>query len=219
MGFLFRRDVIIPLIILFFLTLLFQTTTLEIDILKNFFDPQRGWFLKNSEPWKFLYLYGPIPALILAGGGLLVFLSGFFCERIKKYSREGLFLFLVMVVGPGLIVNVCLKDHWGRPRPRQTKEFNGKLSYHRIWQKGEAGVGRSFPSGHASTGFYLFTPYFILRKKRKGWAYLFLFAGIFSGILIGLARMIQGAHYITDIIWSGGVVYFTSLTLATFLSL
>ncbi|GAB6888269.1 phosphatase PAP2 family protein [Desulfothermus okinawensis JCM 13304] len=187
---------------------------MEITLSKYFFDPGRGWFLRNAQPWKFLYLYGPIPAIIMAGAGFLTFVSGFFIKKIKKYSRIGLYLFLVMVIGPGIIVNGILKGHWGRPRPRQTKTFNGKLPYRTFWQKGTSGMGRSFPSGHASVGFYLFTPYFVFRKKQKKWAYFFLTLGIGSGLLIGLARIIQGAHFITDIIYSGLIVYLTGLVTA-----
>ncbi|WP_461834543.1 phosphatase PAP2 family protein [Desulfothermus sp.] len=207
----------LPIIFFIFLSLILSSENIEVKLLKYFYDPTTGWFLKNSHPWDFLYHFGPLPAIFMAVGGFLAFLGGFFSERLKKYKRSSLFLVLVMIIGPGLIVNTLLKDHWGRPRPRQTKQFNGKLDYHPFWKKGKAGTGKSFPSGHASMGFYLFTPYFILRKKNKLLAYSFLTLGLCTGSLIGLARMIQGGHYITDILYSGLIVYLTAVIISRFL--
>jgi len=40
-----------------------------------------------------------------------------------------------------------------------------------------------------------------------------LAAGLLYGALMGLARMIQGGHFLTDVIWSGILVYLTGLSL------
>jgi len=211
-----KKKVLILLAVPIISIILFQTSNIEIRILKFFYSPTKGWFLRYSQPWEFIYTFAPIPGLLLAGGGLLTYVSSFFVKKLKKYSRYGLFLFLVMLIGPGLIVNTIFKDHWGRPRPRQIIEFNGTMKYLRVWQRGVPGKGKSFPSGHASVGFYLFTPYFFLRKKRKKLAYGFLGLGIFSGGLIGLTRMIQGAHFITDVLFAGIIVYAVGEILAMY---
>jgi len=121
-----------------------------------------------------------------------------------------------MVLGPGLIVNTAFKHNWGRPRPRQILELGGTQKYLPVWQKGISGEGKSFPSGHASVAFYLFTPFFFLRKSRKKWAVFFLLLGITYGLFMGAARMVQGAHFPSDVVWSGGVTYLTGLVLACF---
>jgi membrane-associated PAP2 superfamily phosphatase len=38
-------------------------------------------------------------------------------------------------------------------------------------------------------------------------------AGLFYGALMGLTRMIQGGHFLTDVIWAGCLVYLTGLFL------
>src|SRR6476619_7728679 len=35
------------------------------------------------------------------------------------------FLISTMILAPGLLVNVLLKDHWGRPRPIDVTQFGG----------------------------------------------------------------------------------------------
>ncbi len=63
-------------------------------------------------------------------------------------------------------------------------------------------------------GFFLMTPFFIFRKRARRRAVAFLTLGIGCGLLIGLGRMIQGGHFASDVMWSGGFVYFCGLGLA-----
>lgn len=63
--------------------------------------------------------------------------------------------------------------------------------------------GRSFPSGHSSVGFALLALWFIWRRERPDWALWGLGAGLLFGYAIGLARISVGAHYLSDVIWSG----------------
>jgi lipid A 4'-phosphatase len=207
-------DFLIPIVILAGFTLLFRVTNFDIEIEKEFFSPGSGWFLRDANPWAFLYHYGNIPGLVMASLGFLVFIFSFFYRRISHRRKVGLFLCLVMLLGPGLLVNATFKHHWGRPRPRQILEFGGNQRYLPVWQKGIGGEGKSFPSGHASVGFYLFTPFFFLRRKGKKWGLFFLWLGMSYGLLMGAARMVQGGHFPSDVLWAGGFTYLTGLVLS-----
>jgi len=209
-------DRLIPGLILGILTIIFWVTNLDIAIESLFYSPERGWFLRNINPWNLLYHYGNIPGLMLASAGVIVFVAGFFYRRAVKYRKAALFLCLVMVLGPGLVVNTAFKHYWGRPRPRQIQDLGGMQQYLPVWQKGIVGSGKSFPSGHASVGFYLLTPFFFLRKNRKKWAFSFLLLGITYGLFMGAARMVQGGHFPSDVVWAGGFTYLTGLVLAYF---
>ena len=44
-------------------------------------------------------------------------------------AKAWLFLFLGLLVGPGLVVNGILKDHWGRARPAEIIEFGGTAHF------------------------------------------------------------------------------------------
>jgi membrane-associated PAP2 superfamily phosphatase len=57
----------------------------------------------------------------------------------------------------------------------------------------------------------LFAPYFFLRRRSVKWALFFLALGLFYGSFVGLARMIQGKHFLSDVVWAGGLVYLTGL--------
>jgi len=209
MGFL-----IFPLAIAVVLTVIISWTDADLKIAGFFYAPGKGWFLGQERLWLFLYHYGTIPGIILSVGGFLVFLLSFVWKEALPYKKSGLFLVVFMILGPGLVVNTVFKDHWGRPRPDDIVNFGGSKAFHQPWERGEAGQGGSFPSGHASAGFFILAPFFILKKSHRKAALAFLGSGIAFGFFMGAGRMVQGGHFLTDVIWSGMFTYLTGFTLA-----
>lgn len=203
-----------PLIFLLAATFLIGLTGADLFLSGLFYNPETGWQLARNNPWDFTYHYGMIPAFALGFGGLGIFLSGFFYKKLLPYRKSALFLVIFLVVGPGLVVNTIFKDHWGRPRPADIVNFGGDARYQPCWKLGAAGKGKSFPSGHASIGFFVFAPYFFLRRKNPRIAIAFLALGIAYGSLMGLGRIVQGGHFISDVVWSGGITYLTGLALS-----
>jgi lipid A 4'-phosphatase len=203
-------NIALPLFIAVIISLLISLTNTDLEIEKLFYSTEKGgWFMGQEITWYFLYHYGNIPAIIMAAGGFLVFVLSFFRKTLLPYKKIGLFLAIFFVLGPGLIVNNVFKDHWGRPRPADIVNFGGTETFHQFWEIGEAGQGKSFTAGHASVGFFLFAPFFILRKSHRNWAIAFLCLGIVFGFFMGAGRMIQGGHFLTDVIWSGVITYIT----------
>lgn len=200
-------DLIVPLIILAGATILFRVSDLDIAVERLFFDAGAGWHYGGRQPWRWLYDHGPVPALTASYAAFGVVILSFFCRRLKPCRVAALFLVVVMLVGPGLIVNTVLKQNWGRPRPLDLVQFAGEKEFLPVWVKGDAAGGQSFPSGHASMGFYWLAPFFILRRNYPAWARFFLLFGIGFGLLMGLTRMVQGSHFPSDILWSFGCVY------------
>lgn len=207
-------DFCLPVLILLAASFLIVLTDADLFISGLFHDPRLGWHLADNNPWKFTYDYGMIPAFIMALGGLGLFFFSLFYKKILPYRRIGIFLIIFLLIGPGLVVNTVFKDHWGRPRPADIENFGGSAVYQPFWQPGEAGEGKSFPSGHASVGFFIFAPFFFLRRDYRRWAFLFLALGIAYGLLMGLGRIVQGGHFLSDVIWSGGLTYLSGLALS-----
>lgn len=202
-------DWIVPLVLLTACTVVFWVTDLDMMAQRAFYEPGIGWEHKGEGPWEFLYDFGVIPAWILAVGGLFALVVSVWKRTWRPHWRVALYLVLAMAIGPGLVVNDVFKKNWGRPRPKDVYEFNGDREFVKVWVKQDRGNGNSFASGHASTGFFLFAPYFVLRRRHPGWAITFLAAGISYGALMGLTRMIQGAHFLSDVVWAFGFVYLT----------
>jgi len=175
------------------------------------------WPIGYLFPWQALYRLDRIPAVALAVFGLAACAASFFRGDLRHWRRAGLFLVLLLALGPGLMVNAVFKDHWGRPRPREIVQFGGQKQFLHPWQKGEDGNGRSFPSGHASAAFYMTAPFFIYRRRNKRLARGWLLAGLCFGVLMSVARITQGGHFLSDSLWSWGMVYLCALFLAALL--
>lgn len=203
----------VPVLALVCLTVPFWITDLDIRASTPFYMPGVGWVHGSGQPWVLLKHYGVIPAWVVAVSSLIVLLTSPWMARFRRYRRATAFLVLAMSLGPGLLVNVVFKDQWGRPRPRDIYAFDGDRAYVAPWIKSAPENGNSFASGHASTGFYLLVPYFLVRRRSKMWAAFFVVLGLGYGSLMGLARMIQGAHFLSDVLWALGFVYLVALGL------
>jgi lipid A 4'-phosphatase len=206
-------DFLVPLLIAVAVTVAIDLAGADLAVQSLFYSQGAGWAQGGEEPWVFLYRYGNIPAFVIGGLGAMAFLLSFLSAKLRQDRKAGLFIVVFLILGPGLIVNTVFKDHWGRPRPAEIVQFGGTETYRPFWQPGTPVQGRSFPSGHAAVGFFTTAPFFILRRKAPGWARRVLAAGILYGMLMGLGRMIQGGHFLTDVIWAGCLVYVTGLFL------
>jgi lipid A 4'-phosphatase len=121
--------------------------------------------------------------------------------RWAPSGRALIFLIATMVIGPGLIVNLGLKDHWHRPRPAQTQDFNGPNPF-RPWydDNGACKKNCSFVSGEAATGFWMVAPASVLPPPWRGPAIVGAFAFGFGASLLRLAF---GGHYLSDVLLGG----------------
>lgn len=195
-----------------------RLTDLDLRLASGFWQAGGQSWPGRETAWAMaLYDYGTWPAVALAMGSLLFVVISFI--RKLPGRRVALFLVLSMIAGPGLVVNAIFKDYYGRPRPAQVTEFGGDLTMLQVGTPGTPGAGKSFPSGHASMGFFLGVPAWILLRRRPRAAFACATLGIGAGALIGYVRMLQGGHWLSDVLWSGLFVYLTSLTLALALRL
>ncbi len=205
----FHPDIWIGAGILFLLSLPFIFSNLDLTIASWFYN--KGWFLGNSQPWRLLFRLGTLPGLLLSIAGLVIFIGSLIWARLRNWRQPAALLVLTMLIGPGLFVNVLGKGYWGRPRPRDVVEFKGNATFQRFIKPGIPGQGKSFPCGHASVGFILVALYFVKRSRRHRAAWLGI--GLGYGTLMGIGRMAQGAHFASDVLWSGGLTYLSAAML------
>ena len=173
------------------------------------------WVGREHPFWKALYKIDRAPALALAVTGLALCIASRFNHSLVQWRRAGIFLVLLLALGPGLLVNAIFKDHWGRPRPSEVVQFGGKKQFLHPWQKGEDGKGRSFPSGHSSAAFYLTAPFYVYRRRNRRVAFSWLIGGLVFGVLMSIARISQGGHFLSDCLWAWGMVHLCALLLVT----
>lgn len=108
-----------------------------------------------------------------------------------------------LTLGSALLVNEVLKNHWGRARPREVAEFGGPREFTPAFVPADQCARNcSFVSGHPSLFFTFFALALLARRRRLATA------GVaFLGGLAGLGRMMQGAHFLSDVLFSGILMY------------
>ncbi len=177
-----------------------------------FFSPDEGWSLGAKAPWLWLYRYGTIPGVVFSIGALLVWGMSFIKGKLIAWRYHAMLIVLTSVIGAGFLVNTILKPYWGRPRPDQTVAFGSLWEYRHVHQPGTPGKGESFPCGHCTMG-YVFTAMFFLYRRAPRLAVIGGTAGLVMGGLLSAARIVQGAHYLLDTMWSLGVILLTAQAL------
>lgn len=206
----------LPLGLLVLGTVLVWLTGADLALSRLFYDPAQPdpWPYGWAGGWSGFYKWGHLPSTVLALGSVLVLPLRPGGELRAHLRRLGLICLLSLLLGPMLLTNGVLKEFYGRPRPRQVEEFGGKRPFTLVLAPTFRRNENSFPSGHAAGAFGLMALYFGLRHRWRRLAWLALGGGFLYGLLMGYARIIQGGHFLSDILWSAGVVYFSALLCA-----
>src|SRR5579863_6113844 len=92
----------------------------DVDLSRLFFDPDLGLFPVGGAPWeqmsrevaRWLITLIALPSFIAIVSKLILP-----NRRMLVSGSTALFLTFTLAIGPGLITNLILKDHWGRSRP------------------------------------------------------------------------------------------------------
>jgi len=116
-----------------------------------------------------------------------------------------LYIFLVLSIAPGLIVNSVLKEHMGRARPVDIIQFGGNKEFTPAFIPSNQG-GNSFTSGHAAAAFSLTGFALLARTRRKAWMAL----ALSYGVAVIIARMGAGGHFLSDNITSFFIVFIST---------
>lgn len=206
-------------------TLLFFNRFPEIDVAvsRAFFDPRRCDWAGPGVPCTFFPFYES-KALEALRFGLqylqLVVAVGLLVHLVVRYVRGArlrgpgvaseLAAFLSYLICVGLVVNVVLKAHWGRPRPFQIDVFNGESPMVRAGEiSSYCQANCSFVSGEAAGAFWLVCVAILLPERWR-------LSGVLMAVAIALVttflRVAFGMHFLSDVVMSA------LLTVLTFLA-
>ena len=176
-----------------------------------FYRAGEGFYL--SQSWPAQASYRAVPYLtdaVVIGVPAFYMLS--LLRRAAPWRIDGrvaAYLLLALALGPGLMVNTALKDHWGRARPTQVTEFGGTQRFTPApVPADQCARNCSFPAGHPAIAFYLVSFAFLVRgpRRRRG----AIAGAMAAGVLAGIGRMAQGGHFLSDVVFSGLLVLATS---------
>lgn len=186
---------------------------LDLWIATHFYDPSGYFPFGRWVSVQAVYVWAPRLGWLLTVWTLLVLaLRWLRPERISRgLYRSCLAWILVAVLGNGLLVHEALKNQVGRPRPNQVQEMGGAAPFVPAFQVSQACARNcSFVSGHAALGFSaLAFGMWAATKRRKLW----LVMGLILGSAIGWVRIVQGGHFLSDIVFAFLAIWGSSLVI------
>jgi membrane-associated PAP2 superfamily phosphatase len=126
-------------------------------------------------------------------------------RRMLLPGRAVVFLLVTLALGPGLVVNVILKDHYGRPRPVDVQALGGQKLFVAWWDpRGTCPRNCSFVSGDVSGGFWTLAPAALTPAPWRALAYT---TAVAFGSGIAVLRMVFGGHFLTDAVFAGLITF------------
>ena len=180
----------------------------DLAVSNYFYSTEMGWYFADHLLVGFSYqVFRWMPYFLVPLLLIMFFSSGFRRLLKNKISKKmSLFLLLSLLIGPGFIVHAVFKYESGRARPASVLEFDGNSVYSPPFVKSDQCIKNcSFVSGHAAMGFYFVVLAWLLKSR------VWVFFGGVIGLLVGLGRVAQGAHFASDIILSFFVVLLCTL--------
>src|SRR5262249_3828415 len=144
---------------------------------------------------------------VLVAPAVLALLVKLILPRRKLFipGRAVVFLIGTMILAPGLLVNVLLKDHWGRPRPIDVTQFGGNDQFVAWWDpRGNCPSNCAFVSGDVAGAFWTIAPAALAPPQWRALAYG---AAVALGTGMAAIRVMAGAHFLSDVIFAGIFTY------------
>ena len=195
-------------------TLLVLFPVIDIWASSLFFDSATSLWVRRSNLMQFARSGAP-PLII---GALLFSIAlwsarRFFGQYIWDVTgRKIFYLIVTLALGPGLIVESVLKVYVGRARPRDVMAFGGEDVFTpALWLSDACTHNCSFVSGHAALAFWTTAFAFLVPKESRAIVFV---SGLVLGVLMGITRMAEGAHFLSDVVFSGMIVVGLNIWLA-----
>jgi lipid A 4'-phosphatase len=140
---------------------------------------------------------------VLVAPAVAALVVKFILPRQKMFISgcAAVFLVATLALAPGLMVNVLLKDHWGRPRPIDVTQFGGEKHFVAWWDpRGECPSNCSFVSGDVAGAFWTIAPAALAPPQWRALAYG---AALALGTGMAAIRVMAGAHFVSDTVFAG----------------
>ncbi len=181
---------------------------LDLAIGAAFYDPALKQFpLEAAAPVRWLRNGAEWVTALIVALILLALVLKLVVPRRKMLipGRAAIFFLAALALGPGLLVNVILKSEWPRPRPVDVVEFGGTLRFVAWWDpRSTCDTNCSFVSGEASSAFWMLAPASLVPPPWRALAYA---GAILYGLAVGGLRIVMGAHFLTDVVFAGVLMF------------
>jgi lipid A 4'-phosphatase len=181
---------------------------LDLDISALGFNPNNHMFGVNAQLWvqhARMAARLTITLLVLPAFVAVILKLILPHQRMLIEGRGALFLIAALALGPGVLTNLVLKDHWGRARPIDVQQFGGTQHF-TAWldPRGDCPDNCSFVAGEPSGAFWTLAPAALAPLELQPLAYG---AALAFGVAVGVLRIAAGAHFFSDVVFAGVFMY------------
>jgi len=175
----------------------------DIEFSKLFFsENNQKFYFVNSYFLKFISNIAYFLAFLLLMYNSILILKNFIKTKVFNFKiyKSQIIVLLVFFIGSVIIVQIYSKHYFGRARPVKVKEFNGNLTFSPAFKvSNQCKLNCSFVSFHTSIGLLFLIHSFVqVGKKRK----IMIIASCLLIMLLGLTRIVQGKHFLSDVVIS-----------------
>jgi membrane-associated phospholipid phosphatase len=124
-------------------------------------------------------------------------------EAISQYKAAAKIGLGVVFVG-GIVSVWVIKIPWGRWAYRDILEA-GNTALFTPWYLPQGNNGHhSFYSGHTALAFSV-VPLILFLNKETSWRNILLAVLLLWGVIVGISRIVIGAHFASDVLFGAGV--------------
>lgn len=150
-----------------------------------------------------VWALGEAPSWVLLAACLVVLFLGKRRRRRLRALRPLAWAVVLLAVAYPLVLTQAIKYFWGRVR---FVNLAADLSdYTPFYVPAGVGAGLSFPSGHTAMGFLPAPiPFYLAARGRRLSALVCGLVVLAYGLVVAWGRMVLGAHYLTDTLFSMG---------------
>jgi membrane-associated PAP2 superfamily phosphatase len=176
---------------------------LDLWLVEPFYNPQTGlWIGVKPLPHLLRQASSWLVALVAAPAFVALIAKVLWPSRpMPMPGRAVVLMIATLALAPGLLTNVVLKEHWGRPRPIDVAEFKGDEHFVPWWDpRGDCPKNCSFVSGEPSGAFWTLAAAAV---APPAWRALGYTTAITFGAFVGFLRIIGGGHFFTDVVFAG----------------
>ena len=189
----------------------------DIEFSKLFFsENNQKFYFANNSFLKFISNIAYFLAFLLLIYNSILILRNLIKTKVFNFEiyKPQIIVLLVFFIGSVMIVQVCSKHYFGRARPVNVKEFNGNSIFSPAFKvSSQCKFNCSFVSFHTSIGLLFLIHSFVqIGKKRK----IMIITSCLLIVLLGLTRIVQGKHFLSDVVISACFMVITYYLIMTF---
>lgn len=194
----------------------FERTDLDRRLAHALFDAELGlfplrhsWFLEAV-----MHKAAKQATYVLVAASLYLCWQGWRGRLAWLPARNALLAAIGMLAIP--LATSTAKLLTARYCPWDLIDFGGYAPYLGLFEAAPPWLkaGQCFPAGHASTGFLWIVWAVALKPAGPRAARAALVAGVLAGGVLGTARMLQGAHFLSHTLWTLWLAWAVSVSLA-----